>query len=268
MKDFYPYHQKLQKYTKFQPHYISHISPTYDASKNQTIANCLAYGLYCHQPRYDLGIVDGKDILMEDIRQKCAWRLTYMNNINKPYDQYWNYMTNFLDKCLNTTEGNFNYKCSEEVSEYVGIGAKNIENCMTESFKLDSYNYMVYMNNNSLLELDYEIRKKWEINKFPTIMVNNKTIQGAWGAENLFKAICSAFKTKPVECSIDGSTEESGISFGFILIMIVLVLALNIVIIYICKNYISKKISERVDDIEISTKINGIVSSYLALRDK
>jgi hypothetical protein len=255
----------LQNYTRFQPHYISHVSPIYDPKLAQNIPNCLAYGKYCHSPRYELGIVDGKDILMEDIRQKCAWRITYLNESNP--ELYWNYMLTFYDKCLNTTEGNFNYQCSGEVANSVNIQSKNIEKCVTESFKLDSLNYQVYMNNNTLLELDYEVRLKWEVNIFPTVMVNNRTIKGAWNAENLFEAICASFKNKPSACSMTFNDDNASLSFGFIMLILFIIILLNVGIVYICKTYITNRIHERVDDIEISSKINNIVTSYLALRD-
>jgi hypothetical protein len=268
MKEFYPYHQMLSNYTKFQPHYVSHVSPLYQKNKTQQISNCLANGLYCHGPRYDLGITDGKEILMEDIRQKCAWRTAYLNIDEDSKDQYWTYMTNFFDKCINGTTPSFDYKCSTEVAEGVGIPFTKIEKCEVQSFKLDKKSDLVYTNNNTLLEDDYEVRKKYEIRVFPTIMVNNKTIPNAWTAEDLFEAICTGFKNKPEVCNkqlnVSGNKD---LSFGFILLIIIIVIALNIGIIYVCKTYIAERIHERVDNVDINSRINSVVTSYLSLRD-
>ena len=258
----------LANYTKFKPHYVSHISPLYNQSKTEPIANCLAYGLYCHGPRYDLGITDGKDILMEDIRQKCAWRISYLNTDEASKDQYWKYMINFYDKCINSTTPSFEYKCSTEVAESIGIPYENIEKCMVQSFKLDKYSDLVYTNNNTLLEDDYEVRKKYEIRVFPTIMVNNKTIHSAWTADDLFEAICSGFKNKPEICLANEKVQNKDLSFGFVLFIIVIVIALNVGIIYICKNYIAQRIHDRVDNVDINGRINNVVTSYLALRDQ
>jgi hypothetical protein len=269
MKEFYSFHQKIANYTKFQPHYVSHASPLYVKDKKQNISNCLANGLYCHGPRYEMGITDGKDILMEDIRQKCIWRIAYSGSDEHSKDQYWNYMINFFDKCINTTSPSFDYKCSTEVAESIGIPYTKIEDCMLGSFKLDQMSELVYTNNNSLLEDDYEIRKKYEIRVFPSIMINNKTMQHSMTAEDIFESICSGFKNKPDACNFNyNNFGNDDLSFTLIVVIIIVVIALNVGIIYICKNYISKKINERVDDVDINGRINNVVTSYLALRDK
>jgi hypothetical protein len=258
----------LANHTKYQPHYVSHMSPLYNTSNSEPIANCLANGLYCHGPRYDLGITDGKEILMEDIRQKCAWRISYLNKEGNK-DQYWNYMVNFYEKCINTTTPSFDYKCSNEVADTAGISYIEMDKCMVQSFKLDKYSELVYTNNNTLLEDDYDIRKKYEIRVFPTLMVNNKTIHSAWNADDLFEAICSGFKYKPEVCNnIKDNSNNGDLSFGFIVIIILVVIGLNVGIIYICKNYIAQRIHDRVDNVDINSRINNVVSSYLALRDQ
>jgi hypothetical protein len=206
---------------------------------------------------------------MEDIRQKCMWTIAYSKDDENNKDQYWKYMSGFYDKCINTTTPNFVYTCSSDVSESINVPYSHVERCMVQSFKLDKYSELVYTNNNTLLEDDYEVRKKYEIRVFPTIMVNNKTIHSSWSAEDLFEAICSGFKNKPDVCfqNYNDYGDNNDLSFGFILFLIIIVIALNVGIVYVCKNYISQRIHERVDNVDINSRINNVVSSYLALRD-
>lgn len=257
MKDFNYHINKFGNNTIFEPHYVTQVSPQYDASVHRNIPNCFAYGRYCSFPRYDIGIVDGKDIIMEDIRQKCMWKTDY--------NKFWDYMNNFYDKCVNYTS-NFNINCSNEVADLVGIDKNNIDKCITDSFGLTTLNDNIYTHNNTLLDEEYLFRIKYEIMSFPTIMVNNRTLKGRVTGENILDAICASFKIKPKEC-LQIKSEDS-ISMGFIILIILLIIAINVIIVYICRTYINKRINERVEDIEISSKINSIVISYLALREK
>jgi hypothetical protein len=131
----------------------------------------------------------------------------------------------------------------------------------------------MFNNENKLLEQDNEVKSKWKVKLFPTVMVNNKTINGAWTAENLFEAICAGFINKPSPCNMfftPGSQQENqseDFSAGTILFLVILIILLNIAIIYVCKRYIIKKIHERVDNVDINGRINNVVTSYLALRD-
>jgi hypothetical protein len=276
LKDFYPYHKELEQYTKFTPHYISHRSPFYDPNSTEAVPNCLGRGKYCHAARYDLGIQDGKDILLEDINQKCAFNLAYDRNDFRP-NSYWEYMVNFYDKCVNTTSIDFNSKCSNEVAEDIGIGANKIEACMLNSFKVDSLkNTLVFINNNALLEDDYDIKQKWAIRIFPTLMVNNKTIHNTWSADTLLETICAGFIKQPSICvektgfkrHESVKKENNDLSYTTIIFIIIIVITLNVILIIFCRRYISQRIAERIDNVDINSRINNVVSSYLQLRDQ
>jgi hypothetical protein len=276
LKDFYPYHKELEQYTKFTPHYISHKSPFYDANKTEAVPNCLGRGLYCHAARYDLNIQDGKDILVEDIHQKCAYNIAYDKNDPKP-NLYWEYMINFYEKCVNSSTINFIPKCSSEVADDIGLGSSKVEQCMLNSFKVDSLkNSLVFTNNNLLLEDDYEIKNKWGVRVFPTLMVNNKTLHNTWSADVLLEAICAGFYKQPKICEEktgfkrhDSVKKESNdLSYTTIFFIIVIVIGLNIVLIIFCKRYIAQRIAERIENVDINSRINNVVSSYLQLRDQ
>lgn len=273
LNDFLPYHRSIDRYTVFKPHYVSHRSPAYDPVKTTKIENCLGAGLYCAAPRYDMGIFDGKDILFEDLRQKCVYNIAYSTGDETNTNLYWNYMADFYKTCVNKTISDFDFTCSQKAADNVGLAYTRIEDCMTKSFKLTTMSDMKFTNNNTLLEEDYNVKNKWGINKFPSIMVNNKTIIGAWSAENLFEAVCAGFKNKPQACFDSGffpphSKPSEDFSFVSIVFIIILVILLNVIIIYICRKYVANRIHERVESTDISGRVNHVVTTYLALRDQ
>jgi hypothetical protein len=256
-------------YTNFIPHYVSYKSPTYDASSSDTILNCLGSGKYCHGPRYDLGIQDGKDILLEDLRQKCTWKIAY--ETDRP-NLYWEYMISFYENCYKVNS--FTEKCSYELLD-INAGISNIEECLVQSFKLNILkSVMVFTNDNLLLDDDYDVKNKWGIRSFPTLMVNNKTIHSDWSGEVLFEAICAGFIRPPAVCIEKAgfgkhirNKSDASVSYTTISFIIVTIISLNIVLVMLCKRYIVKRITARIDHVDIDNKINNVVSSYLALRE-
>ena len=50
-------------------------------------------------------------------------------------------------------------------------------------------------------------------------------------------------------------------------LIIVIVLFINIVLFMVCKDYIRRKVFERIKDIDIDTRIDKVVNSYVALKE-
>jgi hypothetical protein len=211
---------------------------------------------------------------MEDIRQKCAWTIAYNDNDFRP-NLYWEYMINFYERCFNTTTNDFSSKCSGIIQDDIGLSSTKIEECILKSFSLNNMkSTLIYTNNNSLLEDDYDIKTKWGIKVYPTLMVNNKTIHNTWSADVLLEAICEGFSTKPAICHEKAELKHTvtkaneDLSYTTIVFIIIVVIALNVILIMFCKRYIAKRISERIENVDINGRINNVVSSYLALRDQ
>ena len=262
----------IKDFADFTPHYISHESALYNDKNGVQIEHCLTNGKYCTSPRYDLGVQNGKVILLEDIRQKCLYNLS----ANKTDDEsltYMKYMQAFYERCISVPNPKFNYQCAYETLGFIGYDVEQVKDCIVKSFNVNKENDLMFNNDNKLLEQDYEVKTNWKIKMFPTVMVNGKAINGAWTAENLFEAICAGFNNKPALCGMffspnnQADTKSQDFSAATILFLIVLIILLNIAIIYVCKRYIIKKIHERVDNVDINGRINNVVTSYLALRD-
>ncbi len=101
-------------------------------------------------------------------------------------------------------------------------------------------------------------------------MINNRTFYGSWKGENIFEALCAAYKHKPKVCYDEGAFEpdEEGISLITVIIIIVSVLVFDLLLFLICRRFIKRRITNKVDETDINLKINEVVSNYLALKEE
>lgn len=252
------------------PHYVSHHSAIYDENREVNQEHCLANGKYCTAPRYDLGVVSGKHILLEDLRQKCVYLMNTDNkNGNKgDLSDYWEYMSKFYDDCI--TLSRFNVDCSYETAHELGISVDSIEKCISESFNSENTDANIIKNKNSLLEDDLDLIEEYRVKMFPSLMVNGKIILGSRTAKNLFEAVCAGLKNKPSECDVFNTPlgeSDSDFSFSAVIYIIIIIICLNVIIIFLCVKYVVKKIDNRVENADVNGRINSVVASYLALRD-
>lgn len=264
-------HLKILKDTiDLNVYYVTH--PSYDFAEGfyRDIPNCYGSGLHCHHPgKYR--VTDGRIYLDEDIKQKCI--LNYAKE-NKNIDLYLDYMNNFFTECVNNTS--FNAECSAIVSEKLSLPLSKINQCYHDSFNttaVEKFNqnlmkyFKVYAKNEILIG---DAKKKNDnfISFSPSLMINNRNFWGSWTLENVFEAICSAYQKKPQICYDEGYFKQtSSISNFSIFLLIVLVLAVNVIIFIMCRNFIKRRIVERIESTDINHKINTVVTSYLALRE-
>jgi len=270
LRDYGSYNELISSYVNFEPHYVSHHSPIYDQNLQVNQEHCLANGKYCTTPRYDLGVMSGKQILLEDLRQKCIYLINSdkSNKNANDLEDYWDYMGSFYEQCILGTR--FNQDCSYEVAQEVGIEVESIEKCISESFNPNNNIGGAIKNENTLIEEDIELKEQYRVKMFPSIMVNNRTILGSWTAKTLFETVCAGLINKPNECNVFDTPlgeENSDFSFMGIITIVVLILALNIIIILLCLRYVVKKVEQRVENADVNGRINSVVTSYLALRD-
>lgn len=185
-------------------------------------------------------------------------------------------MTNFFDKCLNRTEKRFNYYCSKEVMNDLGINHDLVLECVSNSYIVDAEKNIVDLdNNNKILEEEKKVRSIYKIKVLPAVLINNKTISGSWDSINLQEAICAGFKKKPYACTqvlyeYSQKPKESsseGISFGFIFWIVVILILLNVFIFWICRLYLNMRIGQRIENVEMNGRINSVVSNYLKLKN-
>jgi hypothetical protein len=272
LTDFYRYHEELNSKTKLKVHYVTYQHPLYDSenpSNNAVKPNCLGNGKYCASPgKYDT--TDGRVIVYEAIKQKCIYNYAYDNGLER---DYWNYIYNFYTNCLNTTQPEFTRECSATTIKLMRLPEDVINKCVHDSFiAKDDYERKAedfeLRAENTLLNADNQSRITYLLSYIPSITINGRTFWGSWRAENLFEALCAGFKKKPEVCFSEGAfTRHKRLGWFGLIIIILLIIAVNLVIFYFCKNYIRRKIVERIESTDINHKINTVVTSYLALRD-
>ena len=268
LEDFQKYQIYLGKLANLNIHIITSPHYSYSPEVNRAYDNCFGSGLYCTRPG-KLGITDSSKILLEAIRQKCI----FMDSKRKEGSifNYWKYMSKFRYACIDDLK--FNSNCAENVMDYVGIDSKAINVCIMNSFgadKEETGTEFMKTKKNSILDEDYEYRKSKFITRSPTLTINNVVYMGSWRGIYVFEALCGSLINKPSICYMDsvGKNEAKGFSFFSLFMIVLIVLIINIAIFIMCKNIIKKKIMERSDSADINSKIDTVVNSYMALRDK
>jgi len=271
IKELYHFQKHLSNSTRLRPHYVTN-QGTVDEGKEQD--NCVSSGRYCVSPRYDLNITDGRIILRENLRQKCIYEFT--NESTNQTNLYWDYMIAFYDNCIgNSTEAkDFTDLCSIKTMMGIGVNYFPVELCIIKSFGekgIAPENEKIYLvKDNALFKADREEKLKHNIFLIPTILINNRTFWGSWSGENIFEALCAAFKTKPQVCYDEGAflkENNTGMSLGTMAAIVVIVILFNLIIFFVCRKYIKRKIADKVEDTDINHKINTVVTSYLSLKE-
>ena len=144
MKSYLPYHKLIVDNINFIPHYISHDLNLYRENLFTKDQHCLGNGKYCALPRHDLGVSNGKEILLEDIRQKCIYLISNEKTKNDQANPllYWNYMTKFYDECV--TYKRFGAECSYETAEELGVSQEVRNECLMHSFKVGRFDNLMF----------------------------------------------------------------------------------------------------------------------------
>jgi len=183
-------------------YYISHPSYVFSEGAYRDIPNCYGSGLHCHHPG-KFQVIDGRNFLDEDIKQKCI--LNYARE-NKYIDVYIDYVNNFYKNCANKTS--FNAECSAIEAEKIGLPLDKINKCFFESFNtttVEKYDnnllkYFKTYSKNEILISDVNQKLAHMISFSPSLLINNRNFWGSWNLENVFEAVCSAYQKKPQIC--------------------------------------------------------------------
>ena len=252
----------------FIPHYVTHRSPFYDKSNTNPIENCVSFGKYCYFPKETTVEKDGRNIVIEDVRQKCMYNLSV--NKNK-ISNYFKYMNSFYENCLNVEDNKrINEECSQIALVNAGFTQDYLNNCVKESFFSNKYNLAEMIeNDNSLLANDYSIQNDYILTTFPAVSINKKRIKGAIKESVVISKICEEVEKKPNFCLNNWIVSKKGMSFSSIFFIICFFILINVIIFILCRNYIQKRVYERVNnsEIDIDGRINNVIANYFSLKD-
>jgi len=136
--------------------------------------------------------ISGKEILIENLREKCIYNFTYFYNTTRP--MFWDYMRFVHRACYNT----INEECFSIATNYLKIPVGEIYRCLRESFS--SSNWDDYKTVNTLLEDDLVYMRKFGTGLYPSVVINNKTFRGNIDTLGVYNAICAGFLDPPTIC--------------------------------------------------------------------
>ena len=258
---------------EFTPYYVVHQNPYYVEENPQSNINCLSRGVYCYFPKETTIIQEGQKILLEDIRQKCMYKLSKEKNTNL----YYEYMIAFSKECINSEKKSLSKLCSQTTLEKLGYPENYLDKCVADSFgvtenELSSSSYVD--RENKILKAEYSEILKYKLTSFPAVVINGKVLSGIVKEEAIVINLCNNVKIKPVFCPfIAGSTDEhrkNNIKRNkMIYFLIFLLIFVNISLFFMCRTYIIQKINDRVNsgNIDIDGRINNVINNYFSLRN-
>ena len=256
----------------FIPYYTVHQNPYYVEESPKSNINCLSRGKYCYFPKETTIIQEGQKILLEDIRQKCMYKLSKEKSIKF----YYEYMKTFYKNCINNPQKALSISCSKDTLIELGYPENYLDECMAESFGVKERDLLSpsYIDKeNKIMEEEYNEILKYKITSFPSIVINDKVITDLIKESIIVKNLCDNVKIKPTFCTFAqatnvafGETTQSKKIFYVLMFMLVFV---NISIFFMCRAYILEKINDRVNSgsIDIDGRINNVVNNYFALKN-
>ena len=261
------YINKFNDQVVFTPIYVVHPDPLYDKEKSKNTVNCVSKGKYCYFPKKTTISQDGVQIIMEDLRQKCFYKLN-KNNLTP----YFNYLNAFYYQCITEGPNYFNEKCSKKILENLGYPKDVLDECVASSFGVNNLDGYYIDNENKILENDYNEIINFQLTSFPAATINKNLVSGAIKETKIIVEICNAVKEKPKFCHfLTGNTDEHILLVrkrkSLILSLIIILVAVNLFIFCVCRKYVLQRIKEKIDQggIDIDGRIKNIIGNYFSL---
>jgi hypothetical protein len=249
-----PFHKEIKdKLIKFYPKYVSFNYPWKEfLNKDQ----CVCQEKYC--------LISGTgaaDLFEQNILQSCVNEYANSPEVNDPR-LYFYYMDIFTLR----SKLKSNYLNTEEFLKDLNIDVNSIFECYKKSFNppLEDIRNCTTHTNRILSrdQLDYT-------SNFSPVVFNGNPIRNDDIENYLRELICATFKKKKLEaCNNFSNKYSSGSNHLPLIITLVLILIiLNFLVYYLCKRYYAKKLHERLDDKEISSRVNLFISNYSQFKD-
>jgi hypothetical protein len=252
IRNFREQSQLMGGLPEFTPHIVTWSCTGCDSDFKKK--ECLSNGRYCsmnHQGTY----IMGKDILLEDLRQKCLFQLTQ----GAP-DKWWQYIQYVHRMCYEE----INENCSKLGHKEIGRAYEDTMKCVSDSFEGTNFQ----KDDNRLLKEEAEKWKAYGSAYWPAIMINERTYRGDMVPDSVVLAICSAFNEEPSFCSdfrkaegIQGAMNASkGVTRSVLIFVVVFLVLLNIIIILLYRRCQNRELKQ-----DMQLQVNSAVSQYFAL---
>jgi len=259
----------LNEVVKFTPHYhVFSADPTlggYSGLCWDTDAK------YCAEDPDGSGMVSGKDVLEEDVRQLCIHELTRVARSREDStgvrpivfyaEKWWDYVSLLPARCpidAEAKESRFGTVCSERLMSEVGIDVEQVKTCASTT---------------AVKKLESErINKAWSPR---ALRINGWRYSGMLAADLVTRAVCSGFVSKPAECDAltaprdptekyKGAPQEDGVSFKTLAGTGAAIIVFVALIACLYKRFIEKKMRTQIQE-EVMLEVHNQMASYRQL---
>lgn len=151
--------------------------------------DCLSGGRYCAPDPDGTGPLSGRNVLMEDLRQLCA----FQSIAHEDSDRKWfAYMKAVGELCAtDLTE-----KCALEAMKQAQLDEEKVLKCVLESFHPGD----PALADNYMLEKELNRWKTLSPGFFPALLINTVPYRGDWEGLAVAKALCASFSINPAIC--------------------------------------------------------------------
>jgi len=273
IKDFAPARKILNDVVKFTPHY--HVFSA-DPALGGYSGLCWDHEAnYCAEDPDGSGLVTGKAVLEEDVRQLCIHekyrvpRTRHGENGDRPTvmysEQFWDYVSELPEKCPvdhKDPAQRFGTVCAENLMLSLKIDVPTIQQCIATT---------------ATDKLDHERQNKaWSPR---ALRVNGWRYKGMLDADLVTRAVCSGFIHRPDECETllnprdptdkykGVDSKPQGVSFGTIVYSGTIILALVAVTFCLYRRFIEKRMRTQIQE-EVMLEVHNQMASYKQLASK
>jgi hypothetical protein len=182
------YIYQLKNNVLFTPIYVVHPSTFPNEDNFINTKNCVSKGKYCYFPKETTIIKDGKQIILENLRQKCIYNISMKN---KNLNVYFNYIRTFYTQCLIKEKiPDFSDKCAKNSLSYLGYSVEEVDRCMADSFGVPQMTDNIYFDkDNKILKNEYDQILNYKLTTFPAVIFNNKPLKGVIKEDKIINTI-------------------------------------------------------------------------------
>ena len=247
VSQFKPYHELIASKVVMTPRYFTWDWSNCDDSITST--DCFCDGKYCAMDETNLRVT-GRDIILENLRQKWVYSIAKKNKNEKIW---WEYVKLAHSKCYKDISVDW----SKLVHSDLKLDYTATENWVNSSFDNADHG----TGNNKVLSDEVDAWNAHGSHYIPSVIINSVAYRGTLDPENVFSAICNSFKDVQEECKayveaqMEGNTSK--VTFNWFIIVIIFLILLNIALLLIWK---------RIHQRSMKQEVTAVVNEYMKIR--
>lgn len=238
---------------EFTPHYFAFECESCRDSGFRSVKNeCISGGRYCAYDSDGTGKLEGKDAVVEDLRQICVYKVT-----GKEYKKWFLYVRLFYQECITTLD----IKCIKKAIHEAGINFDKVQKCMENSIE----GHDLYLNDNNLMREESRWYQLEEIPFNPAIVINNLVYRGDLEVELVVQAMCASYyaDNQPAYCKGKKQKTSKKVEHkAFVWAIVLGITVVFVVILVFYRLWIRKELKN-----DLKKQVGRAVSDYFQLAD-